>query len=229
MKRLFSVPGLRWRGRIKEFERDVYDGWADHFDRSVWTAWLNRWVESFAEEIPEGSAILDIGCGTGNALRILAARQPTRLAGVDISAKAIAVASEKLAGLGADLRAQDAEAELPWPDQTFDAVAMTATIHHFPCPERVLREAFRVLKPRGRLIVAEPCLPPPVRQLTNLLLRIYPLNGDLHFLSPHGLRDLLHQGGFQTLAQRRAAFLARYTVAQRRETDDRAGTAARSV
>jgi len=54
------------------------------------------------------------------------------LAGIDISPKAIAVASEKLAGLGADLRVQDAEAELPWPDETFDAAAMTATIHHFP-------------------------------------------------------------------------------------------------
>jgi len=52
MKRLFSAPGLRWRGRIKQFEREVYDGWADHFDRSVWTAWLNRWVESLVEEIP---------------------------------------------------------------------------------------------------------------------------------------------------------------------------------
>lgn len=61
MKRLYSVPGLRWRGRIKRLEREVYDGWADRFDRSVWTAWLNRWVGSFAEEIPEGGAILEIG------------------------------------------------------------------------------------------------------------------------------------------------------------------------
>jgi len=229
MKRLFSVPGLRWRGRIKQFERDVYDDWAERFDRSIWTAWCNHWVESFAEEIPEGSAILDIGCGTGNALRMLATRQPTRLAGVDISPKAVAVATEKLAGLGAELRAQDAEAELPWPDQTFDAAAMTATIHHFPHPERVLREAFRVLKPRGRLIIAEPCFPLPMRLLVNLLLRIYPLNGDLHFLSQCGLRRLLKRCGFQTLAQRRAAFLARFTVAQRQEMDNHACAAAQSV
>ena len=62
MKRLFSVPGLRWRGRIKQFERDVYDNWADCFDRSIWTSWCNHWVEDFAQEIPEGSAILTAIC-----------------------------------------------------------------------------------------------------------------------------------------------------------------------
>ncbi len=214
MKRLFSVPGLRWRGRVKQFEKAVYDDWADSFDRSVWTAWLCRWVESFAREIPEGSAILDIGCGTGNALLTLAGRRPTRLAGIDISPRAIAVAGGKLAGLGVDLRAQDAEAGLPWPDRTFDVVTMTATIHHFPDPERVVWEVSRVLKPGGRLIIAEPYFFFPVRLLQNLLLHVYPLNGDLHFFSPRGLRRLIERCGFRTIAQKRTASFAQYTVAQ---------------
>jgi ubiquinone/menaquinone biosynthesis C-methylase UbiE len=215
MKRLFSVPGRQWRGRVKQFEKAVYDDWADSYDRSVWTAWCRRWVERFAREIPEGSAILDIGCGTGNALLTLAGRRPARLAGIDISPRAIAVAAEKLAGLGADLRVQDAEAGLPWPDRIFDAATVTATIHHFPHPERVVCEISRVLKPGGRLIIAEPCFFFPIRPLQNLLLRVYPLNGDLHFFSPPGLRKLIERCGFRTLAQRRAASFARYVVAQK--------------
>jgi ubiquinone/menaquinone biosynthesis C-methylase UbiE len=137
-----------------------------------------------------------------------------RLAGIDISPRAIAVAAEKLAGLGADLRVQDAEAGLPWPDRTFDLATMTATIHHFPHPEKVLWEVSRVLKPGGRIIIAEPCFFFPIRPLQNLLLQIYPLNGDLHFFSPRGLRRLIERCGFRTIAQKRAASFAQYTVAQ---------------
>jgi len=215
MKRLFSVPGLRWRGRVKQFERDVYDNWGDAIDRSVWASWCDRWVESFSKEIPEGSAILDVGCGTGRALLILCKRRPARLAGMDISPKAIDVARDRLSGHNADLRVGDAEAALPWPDETFDVVTMTAAIHHFPHPERVINHAFRVLKPDGRLIIADPFFFFPILQMENLLLRIYPLNGDLHFFSQRGLRRLVEHCGFRTVAQRRAAFLARCTVAQK--------------
>jgi len=213
---LFSVPGLRWRGRIKQFERDVYDHWADGIDRSVWASWCDHWVESFSREIPESSGILDVGCGTGRALLILGERHPTLLAGIDISPKAIHVAKDRLSGRNADLRVGDAETALPWPDRTFDAVTMTATIHHFPHPERVIGHAFRVLKPDGRLIIADPSFFFPILQIENLLLRVYPLNGDLRFFSRRGLRRLVERCGFQTDAQRRAAFLARYTVARKR-------------
>jgi ubiquinone/menaquinone biosynthesis C-methylase UbiE len=215
MKRLFSVPELRWRGRVKQFEQDVYDRWADTIDRSVWAPWCNRWVESFATEIPEGSTILDVGCGTGSGLHILTCRHPRLLAGVDISPRVIAVARDKLSGLPANLKAADAEAGLPWPDGTFDVVTMTAVIHHLPHPEKSLAHIFSVLKPTGRLIVAEPDFFFPIRPVGNLFLRIYPLNGDLHFLSPRGLRRLLERCGFQTVAQKRAAFFAQYTVAQK--------------
>jgi len=213
MGRFFSIPGLRWRGRVKQFEQDVYDRWADSIDRSVWAPWCDRWVRTFAKETPESSAILDVGCGTGSALRILAARRPSFLAGMDLSPQAVAAARAKLAGLDVDLRSGDVEAGLPWPDGTFDVVTMTAVIHHLPHPEDLLRHVRRVLKPASRLIVAEPHFFFPLLQVENLLLRIYPCNGDLHFRSPRGLRRLLARCGFETVAQKPAAFLARYTLA----------------
>ncbi|MCX5638033.1 MAG: class I SAM-dependent methyltransferase [Planctomycetota bacterium] len=114
MKRFFSLPRLQRRRDIKQFEKDVYDSWADTYDRSIWTTWLNKWVDSFAEDIPQGCSMLDIGCGTGAALLRLSRRNPLLLAGIDISPKAIAVAKDKLSGLPADLRVADAETQLPW-------------------------------------------------------------------------------------------------------------------
>jgi ubiquinone/menaquinone biosynthesis C-methylase UbiE len=212
MKRFFSLLGLRrWRD-VKQAEKDVYDNWAGTYDHSFWPVWLDRWVDAFAQDVPEGSSVVDIGCGTGNALLHLSKTNPSLLAGIDISPRSIAVARAKLSGLSVDLRAGDAESDLPWPDETFDVAVMNAAIHHFPEPENVLRQALRVLKPKGRLIIADPFFFLPFLQIVNLLLKIYPLNGDLRFFSQKGLRNLVQRCGFQGVEQKRAAFLAKYTI-----------------
>ena len=220
MKRFFSIPGWRWRRDIKQFERNVYDNWADGYDRSIWAPWLNKWVDSVAEDIPQGCAIVDIGCGTGNAVLRLAKKEPCLLAGIDISPQLLAVAEDKLSGLPVDLRVGDAETELPWPDDTFDVAIMTAAIHHFPNPEKVLCQVFQVLKPDGSLIIADPFFFFPILQIVNLLLKIYPLNGDLRFFSQRGLRKLVERCGFQNIEQKRAAFFAKYTIAQKADLTD---------
>jgi ubiquinone/menaquinone biosynthesis C-methylase UbiE len=215
LKRFFSLPGLQRRRDIKQFEKDVYDSWADTYDRSIWAPWLNKWVDSFAEDIPQGCSMLDIGCGTGAALLRLSRRNPLLLAGIDISPKAIAVAKDKLSGLPADMRVADAETQLPWPDETFDVAIMSAAIHHFPNPEKVLCRVFQVLKPKGRLIIADTFFFFPFLQVVNLLLKIYSLNGDLRFFSQRGIRKLIERCGFQFIEQKRVAFLARCTIAQK--------------
>jgi len=215
LKRFFSLPSLRWRRDIKQFEKDVYDSWANTYDRSIWSSWLNKWVDGFADDIPQGCSILDIGCGTGTTLLRLSRKNPSLLAGIDISPKVIAIARDKLSGLPADLRVADAETHLPWPDETFDAAILNAAIHHFPNPEKVLCRVFHVLKPKGRLIIADPFFFFPFLQIVNLLLKIYPLNGDLRFFSQRGLRKLIERCGFRFIEQKRVAFLARCNIAQK--------------
>lgn len=53
----------------------------------------------------------------------------------------------------------DAQA-LPFRDRTFDSVVMVDVLHHLEAPRRFLREAARVLRPRGRLVVIEPAITP---------------------------------------------------------------------
>ena len=197
---------------LKELERRVYDQWAPTYDHSCWAPWLNSWVDHFAREIPEGSSLVDVGCGTGNALLRLLSRNPTQLAGIDISPNAIAVARRKLVGAPCDLRVGDAEAELPWGESRFDVAIFNATIHHFPNPERALFNAYRVLKPKGKVIVADPLVFFPIVQIVNVFLRVFPLHGDLCFFTQRQLRTLVGECGFADIRQKRAGFLARYTV-----------------
>jgi ubiquinone/menaquinone biosynthesis C-methylase UbiE len=105
-----------------------------------------------------GERVLEIGCGAGAALRVLADRFPgVRFAGIDREPRQIDFAREHLAAHGvpaADLRIGDAAA-LPWPEGTFDHVFMIWFIEHMPDSLPILREARRVLRPGGTIAATE--------------------------------------------------------------------------
>jgi ubiquinone/menaquinone biosynthesis C-methylase UbiE len=97
--------------------------------------------------------ILDLGCGTGEITRRLAARYPSAtLLGVDILEENLAVARNNSGSLGARVRYEKGDAfALTFPDAAFDLVTcrhMSQAVPHF---ENVLAEITRVLKPGGWL------------------------------------------------------------------------------
>lgn len=143
--------------------------------------------------------ILDVGCASGRLLESLAKAGARRLAGVELAPKMLEFARNRLsaAGYPADMKAADAEDNLPWHDKSFDIVTLTGVLHHFYRPTDALTEIHRVLRSGGRLIVLEPYFPLPIRQCCNLFLRIKPLNGDCRFYSRKGVGRLLAGKGFE--------------------------------
>jgi ArsR family transcriptional regulator len=98
--------------------------------------------------------LLDVGCGRGQILKLLASRAH-RAVGVDINsdARRLARAELMLAGLpNCSLRSGDMY-RLPFSDAEFDTIILDDVVADARHPVRVLTEARRVLKPRGRLIV----------------------------------------------------------------------------
>ncbi|MFF3400395.1 class I SAM-dependent methyltransferase [Streptomyces sp. NPDC002659] len=99
--------------------------------------------------VPAALDMLDIGCGTGEFLRTLAAqRHSGLLVGVDTSAEAIC-ATRSAAGVIA-MRAS--ATELPFPEQAFDCVTARHMLYHVDDPREALREARRVLRLGGRFV-----------------------------------------------------------------------------
>ena len=107
-----------------------------------------------------GEQVLDVGCGTGT-LALEAARRigrNGRVVGVDPSTEQIARARSKAARRNMPVEFQIGVIEhLAFPDQTFDVVLSTLMMHHLPVPlkRQGLAEIARVLKPGGRLIIAD--------------------------------------------------------------------------
>lgn len=105
-----------------------------------------------------GHQVLEVGCGAGAVLGVLASDFPgIQVAGLDIEAAQIDYAAAHLAKLGvrgADLQVGDARS-LPWVSQSTDHVYMMWLLEHLTDPVAVLRESHRVLKPGGTIVLTE--------------------------------------------------------------------------
>lgn len=111
-------------------------------------------------QLQPGEAALDVGCGTGTLALQVASRvgRAGRVAGIDPGTAQIARAQQKATRRHVPIEFQVGVIEqLPFPDQTFDVVFSTLMMHHLPAPlkRQGLAEIVRVLKPEGRLIVAD--------------------------------------------------------------------------
>jgi SAM-dependent methyltransferase len=108
-----------------------------------------------------GERVLDAGCGTGWLTRCAAEiTGPSGAAwGIDAAPDMIRVALGEAARTRNSARFKLAAIEaLPFEDASFDVVIASLVIHHLPSDVKAtaLREIHRVLKPNGRLLVAEP-------------------------------------------------------------------------
>jgi MPBQ/MSBQ methyltransferase len=114
---------------------------------------LVRW--SGLDQLPPGSTVLDVGCGIGGSARILARDYGFQVLGISISPAQIARATALTpAGLSCRFAVMDALA-LELADASFDAVWSVEACPHMPDKQRYADELLRVLKPGGRLAVAD--------------------------------------------------------------------------
>lgn len=87
-----------------------------------------RWLEEVLQRLPDGSRVLDLGCGNGLPATARIA-QRHRVTGVDVSARQVAAAAANVPG--AELAVADALA-LRYPNEFFDAVVSFYTLDHLP-------------------------------------------------------------------------------------------------
>ena len=150
--------------------------------------------------IKPGDLVLDVGCGTGE-VTLLAKRRARegKVYGIDPSPEMIAVARRKAANknIDIDFRVGVIEA-LPFPDASLDVVTSSLMMHHLPQELKVrgLAEVYRVLKPGGRLLIAD--FMRPTGSLLNHLFIAFTRHQGLQ-KGIEDLQDLLEQAGFKQI------------------------------
>jgi SAM-dependent methyltransferase len=129
------------------------------------TGRLAQLATAVEEQTRTGSRVLDLGCGTGELARCLAAGH-RRVTGCDISIEMLGHAAQADKAQAVEwTRLDPSWHTLPFRDRTFGAIVASSILEYLDDPVAVLRECARVLQPGGILMCTVPDLRHPVRWL----------------------------------------------------------------
>jgi ubiquinone/menaquinone biosynthesis C-methylase UbiE len=174
-----------------------------HFDRWSATYEQDRAARRLREiqthalgmlELTPTDVLLDLGCGTGAAVREASA-SVRRAVGFDLSAVMIDRARE-LAGTldNVEFLQGDVSDRLPFGDAEFTAILCTTAFHHFARQQDTIREIARVLAPLGRVVIADANRSHPAVFVLDLALRLFQ-RSHVGFRSPGQLSSDLRAVG----------------------------------
>jgi demethylmenaquinone methyltransferase/2-methoxy-6-polyprenyl-1,4-benzoquinol methylase len=130
--------------------------------------WRRSAVKMLKKQQPK--TILDIATGTADFAIADYNAAPEKIIGVDIAEQMLAIGREKIKAKGLDgkivLQRGDSE-NLPFDNNTFDAITVGFGVRNFENLEKGLKEMYRVLNPKGTVVVLEFSKPKvfPVKQL----------------------------------------------------------------
>jgi ubiquinone/menaquinone biosynthesis C-methylase UbiE len=180
------------KGQVNELFTKTVDDWARFYSSSKPATLSAQNLISrrrFALDMLEartapGSNVLDVGCGTGHLAGELMQRGYTAW-GVDLSDAMVEYAREHYDR--DQFRVGDIE-QIPFPDNTFDAVMCLGVMEYLEKDEPALREMWRVLKPGGRAVITTPNIVCPFFHMDMAVQKVRVVARPFVRFVRHGLR-----------------------------------------
>ena len=154
--------------REKKFHNRLQSRVKGRFENIFYKALYNMYEDfsAYTSKKTKNKIVLDYGCGTGNISQKIAAAQPLKLFGIDISEVSVnkAIENAKNLNLQIDYSVDNCE-ETKFKTETFDLVFGSGILHHLNL-EKSVSEIKRILKNKGEMVFLEPLG-------TNPLINIY--------------------------------------------------------
>lgn len=144
------------------------DGFEGRFSKKFYLALLSQVT------LRNGFAVLDVGCGTGQLLKVMSEAQDIIGFGIDVEQEMINVAKAKCPNMTIQVSACE---KTPFIDASFDVVTACMAYHHFSNKIGFIKEAARILKTGGYLYIADPRFPFPIRKTLNGMLKLLKITG----------------------------------------------------
>jgi SAM-dependent methyltransferase len=168
------------------------------------TSWVTT---EESNEIPHlldlrpNSSVVEVGCGSGGYALHLAEKVGCRLVGLDTNAFGVRNANQLalVRGLASEVRFEqcDASKNLPFDDNTFDAVFANDVLCHLPGRPEVLGEMFRILKPGGRMLFSDALVVGGLLSHEEIAMRS---SIGFYVYSPPGVNErLIERAGFRDI------------------------------
>jgi ubiquinone/menaquinone biosynthesis C-methylase UbiE len=186
---------------MKRTSAEQFDQQAVHYN-AQWNKWSEtslNWLLDHAESSKE-DRVLDVATGTGFTAMAFAARVK-EVIGLDVSEGMLTQARANVQNDGvSNVTFEKGAAEsLPFPDASFDKVTCRVAPHHFLSVERFCSEAYRVLKPGGKLLIADTGVPDGLPEADLWQNHVEALRDTSHVRnhSLSGWQNLLKAAGFQ--------------------------------
>ena len=176
----------------------AYNKKADDYNNTQDGRFTRKFKQLLVSEIMlyENANVLDVACGNGSLLKALNNKTPINGFGIDIADRMI----KNAAANNPEMVFHTSGCEsIPFDDGSMEVITVCAAYHHFPDTAAFAREANRVLKPEGRIYVADVYVPFILRLLVNPFI---PLSraGDVKFYSPKEIEGNFQAVGFESVS-----------------------------
>lgn len=185
--------------RKEEQSKKTYNKIAENYNNTFEGEYTRLFKDELISNVVlnKNDSVLDVGCGIGELLYRLNEKCPIKGTGVDISDEMIRVAKSQYNKF--DFIVSSC-VPLPFEENTFDTLTVSAAFHHFPEPEKFAKEATRVLKLGGKIYIADVYFPMPIRQFFNTILIPICNSGDVKIYHPKELVEIFNMAGFSDIS-----------------------------
>lgn len=143
--------------------------------------------------------LLDVGCGTGRALRLASSlvKSKGEFYGIDLSSKMVRVAKSNSSNYKNMYFYKANSEKLPFKNNFFNLIMCSNSFHHYSNPDKVLNEIYRVLKPKGRIYILDPTADTLIIKVIEWLLLKRIEKGHVKLYSTKEYKSLFEKAGLQ--------------------------------